>query len=153
LRVAEGIEEADGRAWALKEIAEGMARVGKVEQAMEVFNQALRVAEGIEEANRRARALGEIVEEMVWAGEVEGAVGIIEREMVVRTKMLPSVLSALVERARKGDEKSKGGFLRLLPWCGWSLELSYQACGLLAWLYPEHGVRIAEKIIGENLSG
>jgi hypothetical protein len=50
LKVAEGIEEADGRAWALRVIAEGMARVGKVEQAMEVFNQALRVAEGIEEA-------------------------------------------------------------------------------------------------------
>jgi hypothetical protein len=52
----------------------------------------------------------------------------------------------------EGDGRSKGGFLRLLPLCGWSLELAYKACGLLAWLYPEHGVRIAEKIIGENLS-
>jgi hypothetical protein len=97
--------------------------------------------------------LGEIAEEMARAGEVEGAVGIIEREMVVRTKMLPSVLSALVERARKGDEKSKGGFLRLLPWCGWSLELAYKACGWLAWLYPEKVLKIAEKIIGGNLAG
>jgi hypothetical protein len=30
------------------DIVEGMASVGKVEQAMEVFNQALRVVEGIE---------------------------------------------------------------------------------------------------------
>jgi F0F1-type ATP synthase delta subunit len=58
LRVAEGIEEADGRAWALREIAEGMASVGKVEQAMEVFNQALRVAEGIEGRSGAGRALG-----------------------------------------------------------------------------------------------
>jgi hypothetical protein len=75
--------------------------------------------------------------EMARAGEVEGAVSIIEREMAVRTEGLPSVLKALAERARKGDEKSKGGFLRLLPLCGWSLELAYKACGWLAWLYPE----------------
>jgi hypothetical protein len=56
-RIAEVIEWELGRARALKEIAEGMARVGMVEQAMEVFNQALRVAEGIEEADGRARAL------------------------------------------------------------------------------------------------
>jgi hypothetical protein len=90
---------------------------------------------------------------MIRLGELEGAVGIVERETGMRTEMLPSVLSALVERAMGGDEKSKGGFLRLLPWCGWSLELAYKACGWLAWLYPEHGVRIAEKLIGKNLSG
>jgi hypothetical protein len=91
--------------------------------------------------------------EMIRLGELEGAVGIVERETGMRAEMLPSVLEALVERAMGGDEKSKGGFLRLLPWCGWSLELAYKACGWLAWLYPEHGVRIAEKLIGKNLSG
>jgi tetratricopeptide (TPR) repeat protein len=137
LKVAEGIEKAGWRAWALREIAEGMAEAG-------MFDQALKVAEGIEEAEKRAWALREIAEGMARAGEVEGAVSIVEREMAVRTKGLPSVLQALAERAKQGDEKSKKeGFLRLLPWCGWSLEFAYKACGLLAWLYPEKGAEIA----------
>jgi tetratricopeptide (TPR) repeat protein len=178
LRVAEGIEEEWKRAEALREIAEEIARVRMYDQALRVaelikdarewtkalkeiaeemakagvFDQALKVAGEIEETDYRAEALGEIVEEMARAGEVEGVVSIIEREMAVRTEMLPSVLSALVERARKGDEKSKGGFLRLLPWCGWSLELAYEACGWLVWLYPEQVVRIAEEIMERNLS-
>jgi hypothetical protein len=89
---------------------------------------------------------------MIRLGELEGAVGIVERETGMRTEMLPSVLSALVERAMGGDEKSKGGFLRLLPLCGWSLELAYEACGWLVWLYPEQVVRIAEEIMERNLS-
>jgi tetratricopeptide (TPR) repeat protein len=136
LKVAEGIEEAWERARALREIAEEMAKEG-------MFDQALKVAEGIEEARWRARALREIAGEMAKAGEVEGAVGIVEREMAVRTEGLPSVLSALAERARKGDGRSKEGFLKLLPLCGWSLEFAYKACGLLAWLYPERGEEIA----------
>ena len=67
----------------------------------------------------------------------------------MQTKMLPSVLEALVERAKQGDGKSKGGFLKLLPWCGWSLELAYEACGWLAWLYPEQGEAIAKAVRGE----
>jgi hypothetical protein len=153
LRVAEGIEEADERAEALREIAEGMAKAGITDWAKEVFDRALKVAEGIEDAWEQAEALREIAVEMARAGEVEGAVGIIEREMAMRTEGLPSILSALAERASEGDGKSKEGFLRLLPWCGWSLELAYKACGWLAWLYPEQGVRIAEEIIGKNLSG
>jgi hypothetical protein len=68
---------------------------------------------------------------MIRLGELEDAVGIVEREMAVRTEGLPSVLKALAERAREEDGKSKGGFLRLLPLCGWSLELAYKACGWL----------------------
>jgi hypothetical protein len=121
----------------LREIAGEMAKAG-------MFDQALKVAEGIEDADERARALREIAGEMAKEGEVEGAVGIVEREMAVRTKGLPSVLKALAERAKQGDEKSKKeGFLRLLPLCGWSLEFAYKACGLLAWLYPERGEEIA----------
>jgi tetratricopeptide (TPR) repeat protein len=146
LKIAEGIEEEWERAEALREIAEEMAKAG-------MFDQALKVAGEIEETDERAKALGTIAEAMAKAGEVEGAVGIVEREMAVRTEMLPSVLSALAERARKGDEKSKGGFLRLLPLCGWSLKLAYKACGLLAWLYPEKVLKIAEEIIGGNLAG
>jgi hypothetical protein len=81
--------------------------------------------------------------EMIRRGEVEGAVSIVEREMAVRTEGLPSVLKALAERAKQGDGRSKEGFLRLLPLCGWSLEFAYKACGLLAWLYPERGEEIA----------
>jgi tetratricopeptide (TPR) repeat protein len=139
LKVAGGIKEAWERARALREIAGGMAKAG-------MFEQALKVAEGIEEAWWRARALREIAGEMAKAGEVEGAVSIVEREMAVRTEGLPSVLSALAERARKGDGKSKEGFLKLLPLCGWSLEFAYKACGLLAWLYPERGEEIARVI-------
>ena len=80
---------------------------------------------------------------MIRRGEVEGAVGIVEREMAVRTEGLPSVLSALALRARKGDGRSKEGFLKLLPLCGWSLKFAYQACGLLHQLYPERGAEIA----------
>jgi hypothetical protein len=137
LKVAEGIKVAGWRARALAAIAGGMAKAGR-------FDQALKVAKGIEKADERARALIEIAGEMAKAGEVEGAVGIVEREMAVRTEGLPSVLQALAERAKQGDEKSKkDGFLKLLPWCGWSLEFAHQACGLLAWLYPERGGEIA----------
>jgi hypothetical protein len=177
LKVAEGIEEADERARALREIAGEMAKAGMEDWAKEVFDQALKVAGGIENAWERAEALRdiagemakagmfeqalkvaggienawqrawalrEIAREMARAGEVERAVGIVEREMAVRTEGLPFILSALAERAKQGDEKSKkDGFLKLLPWCGWSLEFAYKACGLLAWLYPERGEEIA----------
>jgi tetratricopeptide (TPR) repeat protein len=136
LKVAEGIEDADERAGALREIAEEMAKAG-------MFEQALKVAEGIEDADERAGALREIAEEMAKAGEVEGVVSIVEREMAVRTEGLPSVLEVLAGQASEGDGKSKEGFLKLLPWCGWSLEFAYKACGLLAWLYPERGEEIA----------
>jgi lipopolysaccharide biosynthesis regulator YciM len=140
LKVAEGIEDAEKRARALRAIAEEMAKAG-------MFDQALKVAEGIEEARERAWALREIAGKMAKAGEVEGAVGIVEREMAVRTEELPFILSALAERAKQGDEKSKkDGFLKLLPWCGWSLEFAYKACRLLAWLYPERGEEIARVI-------
>jgi hypothetical protein len=147
--VAEGIEEADVRAGALREIAGEMAKAGMEDWAKEVFEQALKVAEGIEEANERAGALREIAEGMAKAGEVEGAVSIVEREMAVRTEGLPSVLKALAERAKQGDGRSKEGFLKLLPWCGWSLEFAYEACGLLAWLYPERGEEIAGVVSSE----
>jgi hypothetical protein len=142
LKVAEGIEEAWERARALREIAEGMWKAG-------MFDQALKVAEGIEDADERAGALRAIVREMAKAGEVEGAVGIVEREMAVRTEGLPSVLEVLAGRASEGDGRSKEGFLKLLPWCGWSLEFAYKACGLLAWLYPERGGEIARVVSGE----
>ena len=142
LKVAKGIEDAWERARALREIAGGMAKAG-------VFDQALKVAEGIEDAWWRAKALREIAEEMAKAGEVEGAVSIVEREMAVRTERLPFILSALAERAREGDGRSKEGFLRLLPLCGWSLGLAYEACGWLALLYPERGEEIAKVVSGE----
>jgi tetratricopeptide (TPR) repeat protein len=143
LKVAEGIEEADERARALIAIAGEMAKAGMIDWAKEVFDQALKVAEGIEKARERAWALIAIAGGMAKAGEVEGAVSIVEREMAVRTEGLPSILRALAERASEGDGRSKEGFLKLLPLCGWSLEFAYQACGLLAWLYPERGEEIA----------
>jgi tetratricopeptide (TPR) repeat protein len=143
LKVAEGIKDARWRAEALAAIAVEMEKAGMMERAKEVFDQALKVAEGIEEAWEQPKALRAIAEGMAKAGEVEGAVSIVEREMAVRTKGLPSVLKALVWRAKQGDGRSKGGFLRLLPLCGWSLKFAYQACGLLAWLYPERGGEIA----------
>jgi tetratricopeptide (TPR) repeat protein len=145
LKVAEGIWWAWWRAKALGAIAEGMAKAGMVDQA-------LKVAEGIEEEWDWERVLGEMARDaresakaakMVKAGEVERVVGIVEREMAVRTEGLPSVLSALAERASGRDGRSKEGFLKLLPLCGWSLEFAYKACGLLAWLYPERGEEIA----------
>jgi lipopolysaccharide biosynthesis regulator YciM len=142
LKVAEGIEKADERARALREIAGEMAKAG-------MFDRALKVAEGIEEAEKRAWALREIAREMAKAGEVEGAVGIVEREMAVRTEGLPSILRALAERAKQGDGRSKEGFLKLLPWCGWSLEFACYACGLLHQLYPERGEEIAGVVSSE----
>jgi tetratricopeptide (TPR) repeat protein len=146
LKVVEGIQDTWDRTGALEQIAMKMAKAW-------MFDKAMKIAKEIEEADYRMEVIEEIAVEMARAGEVEGVVSIIEREMAVRTEMLPSVLEALVERAKQGDGRSKEGFLRLLPWCGWSLELAYKACGWLAWLYPEHGLRIAEEIIGENLSG
>jgi hypothetical protein len=147
LQVAEGIGEARERARTLRAIAEGMGKAGVQDEAL--WRKALQVAEGIEDAWRRAEALRAIAGEMAKAGEVEGAVSIVERETGMRTEMLPSVLEALAERAREGDGRSKEGFLRLLPWCGWSLELAYKACGWLALLYPERGEEIAKVVSGE----
>jgi hypothetical protein len=136
LKVTEGIKQVEERARSLAEIAGEMAKAG-------MFEQALKVAEGIEKADERAWALREIAREMARAGEVERAVGIVEREMAVRTEGLPSVLEMLAGQASEGDGRSKEGFLKLLPLCGWSLEFAYKACGLLAWLYPERGEEIA----------
>jgi tetratricopeptide (TPR) repeat protein len=147
LKVVEGIEDAWKRVEALREIAREIAKARVQDEAL--WRDALKVAEGIEWAEERARALSAIAEEMAKAGEVEGAVGIVEREMAARTEGLPSVLWALAERAKQGDGRSKEGFLKLLPLCGWSLEFAYKACGLLAWLYPERGEEIARVVNGE----
>jgi hypothetical protein len=122
---------------------ESKRKLTKIWASKRLFDQALKVAEGIEEALWRAVALIAIAREMARAGEVEGAVGIVEREMAVRTRELPSVLRALAEPASEGDGRSKEGFLKLIPLCSWSLEFAYKACGLLAWLYPERGGEIA----------
>jgi hypothetical protein len=148
LQMAEWIH-AWNRAGALREIAEGMAKAGMTDWAKEVFDQALKVAEGIEGAWERAETLKAIAEGMAKAGEVEGAVGIVEREMAVRTEGLPFILSALAERAKQGDGRSKEGFLRLFPLCGWSLEFAYKACRLLHQLYPERGEEIAGVVSGD----
>jgi hypothetical protein len=148
LQVAEGIGKAWRRAEALGAIAKGMGEAGVQDEAL--WRDALQVAEGIGKAWERAEALRAIAEGMARAGEVEGAISIVEREMAVRTEGLPSILSALAERAKQGDEKSKKeGFLRLLPWCGWSLEFAYKACGLLALLYPERREEIVRVVSSE----
>jgi hypothetical protein len=148
LKVAEGIEWAEDRACALSAIAEEMAKARVQDEAL--WRDALKVAEGIKWAEERARALSAIAREMAKAGEVEGAVSIVEREMAVRTEGLPLILEVLAERAKQGDEKSKKeGFLKLLPWCGWSLELVYKACELLHQLYPERKEEIARVVSGE----
>jgi lipopolysaccharide biosynthesis regulator YciM len=173
LKVAERIGDARWRAEALGEIAEGMAKAGMKDWVKEVFGEyawerarvlitiagemakagmfdrALKVAERIGDARWRAEALIAIAGEMAKAGEVERAVGIVEREIAVRTEGLPFILSALAERAKQGDGRSKEGFLKLLPLCGWSLELACYACRLLAWLYPERGEEIAGVVSGE----
>jgi tetratricopeptide (TPR) repeat protein len=142
LEAVREIEDVFLQAWLLKEIAKEIVKAG-------MFDQALKVAEGIEKAWWRAGALAAIAGEMAKAGEVEGAVSIVEREMAVRTEGLPSVLSALAVRAKQGDGKSKEGFLKLLSFCGWSLELAHQACRWLIWLYPERGEEIAGVVSGE----
>ena len=147
LQMAERNRWAEERSLALKEIAKEMADAGVQEKTL--WQQTLKVAEGIEEAWWRAEALRAIAEAMVKVGEVKGAVGIVKRAIGLRTKMLPSVLLALAWQAMKGDVKSKEGFLRLLPLCGWSLDLAYRACGLLAWLYPEQVEEIAKIVSGE----
>jgi len=146
LQMAERSIWAEERASALETIVKEMAKVGMFEKAM--FEKALKLAEGIEEAWWRAEALKAIAEAMVGMGEIEEAIGIVEREPGMRAEMLLSVLLMLAGQAGKGDERNKEGFLRLLPLCGWSLELAYQACGLLAWLYPERVEEIAKVVSG-----
>jgi hypothetical protein len=149
LQVVRKIKMASERVEALGTIGEEMAKVGITGRAEEVFKQALKVAEEIEDAEEHAEALRAIVEKMARVGKTEDAIGIVEQETGMRTEMLSSILPVLAERVSEGDRKSKKGFLRLLPLCGWSLELAYQACGLLAWLYPERGEEIARVVRGE----
>ena len=125
-----------------RELARSLASKG-------LFEQALKLAEGIEDARLRVWVLRDIAEEMARAGEVEGAVGIVERETGMRTGILSSVLRVLAKRTSEGDRKGKEGFLKLLPLCGWSLELAYQACRLLASLYPEQVEGIARVVSSE----
>jgi hypothetical protein len=111
----------------------------------------LKVAEGIEDAWERAEALRAIAErdgerQGKWKGQSASWSG---RWGANGRACRPSFLEVLAERASEGDRKSKEGFLKLLPLCGWSLELAYQACGLLAWLYPERGEEIARVVRGE----
>jgi tetratricopeptide (TPR) repeat protein len=77
----------------LREIAEEMARVGMVEQAMEVFNQALRVAEGIERVFERAWALRVIAKEMARAGKVEQAMEVFNQALKVAEGIEEACLS------------------------------------------------------------
>jgi tetratricopeptide (TPR) repeat protein len=135
------IERVEERAWALREIVEGLAMIGG-------FEQALKIAKEIEKQEEQTRTL-KVIEEMMMARKVERAVSIWEQETEIRTGILPPILWALAERASEGDEKSKEGFLRLLPLCRWSPELAYYACVLLFWLYPERGEEIAKVISGE----
>jgi hypothetical protein len=134
-------------AWALEEITKEMADAKVQERAL--WQQALEVSEGIKETWWRAEALKAIAEAMVRVEEVEEAVSIIEQATGMRAKILPSILQALAGQASEGDRKSKEGFLKLLPLCGWSLEFAYKACGLLAWLYPERGEEIVRVVSGE----
>ena len=149
LKLAEGIKWAWKRAWILGAVAEGMARAGGKERAREVFNQALEAAKEIGGTLERELRLWEIAKAMAQVREIEGVVSIVKREAWMRTKLLSSVLPILANQASEGDEESKEGFLRLLPLCGWSLKFAYQACGLLAWLYPERGEEIAGVVRGE----
>ncbi|WP_448590879.1 hypothetical protein [Thermoflexus hugenholtzii] len=142
LKAAEGINKAWSRAEALRAIAVAMAKAGELEQA-------LKAAEGIDVAWGRAEALRAIAAEMAKAGEVEGAAGIVEQATGLRAELLTSVLSALAEWAGKGDGRSKEFFLKLLPLRGWSLELAYRACALLARWYPEQGEAIAGAVSGK----
>jgi tetratricopeptide (TPR) repeat protein len=130
------------QSWLLKEIAKEIVKSG-------MFDQALKVAKGIKDAMCRLETLMAIAREMAKAGEVDGVIGIVKRETGSQMKMLSSVLEPLAERARKGDEKSKEGFLELLPLCGWSLELAYKACELLHQLYPERKEEISRVVSGE----
>jgi tetratricopeptide (TPR) repeat protein len=136
------IEDIFLQSWLLKEIAKGIVKSG-------MFEQALKVAKEIKDAMWRSETLMAIAKEMAKAGEVDGVIGIVKRETGLQMKMLSSVLEPLAERARKGDEKSKEGFLELLPLCGWSLELAYKACELLHQLYPERKEEIARVVSGE----
>jgi tetratricopeptide (TPR) repeat protein len=151
LQFAKGIEETEVRAESLGEIAESMLKAGMVEQAKGVFDEALKVAGEIKERYLRGYALEKIMKEMAGGlaivGEVEAAIDLVKQAVGFRAHILPSVLSTLAERATEGDEKSKRGFLRLLPLCGWSLKLAYQACGLLAGLYPEQAEGIARVVM------
>jgi tetratricopeptide (TPR) repeat protein len=137
LQVAEEIEDKREQGWTLRAIAKTMAKVGMTEQAKEIFERALQMEE---EIGWRYLSVDELFGESMEAKSEKTAV---EQMMAVRTEGLPSVLEVLAGRASEGDGKSKEGFLRLLPLCGWSLEFAYKACGLMAWLYPERGEEIA----------
>jgi tetratricopeptide (TPR) repeat protein len=142
LEAVREIEDVFLQSWLLKEIAKEIVKSG-------MFDQALKVAKGIKDAMCRLETLMAIAREMAKAGEVDGVIGIVKRETGSQMKMLLSVLEPLAERARKGDEKSKEGFLELLPLCGWSLELAYKACELLHQLYPERKEEISRVVSGE----
>jgi hypothetical protein len=76
LKVAERIEEAWERAWALRGIAVEMTKAGMVDQA-------LKVAEGIEGARGGQRALKGIAEEMAKAGMEDWAKEVFDQALKV----------------------------------------------------------------------
>jgi tetratricopeptide (TPR) repeat protein len=103
MKVAEGIEDAEERSEALREIAKAMAEAGMVEEAVKVFEETVKVAEATGNAWARPRELGEIAKAMAKAGMVEKAV-----EMAVRIQNAGIRSEALREIA---EAMAKAGML------------------------------------------
>jgi tetratricopeptide (TPR) repeat protein len=143
LQMAESIQEARLSAEALSSIIKAMAGSELTKGA--IWKQALQTLERIGEEKW---ILMQTAEAVARAGEVERSISIVEQAIGLRGNILPSVLQALTERAQAGDERSRRGFLRLLPLCGWSSRLAYSACTLLARLYPEQMEGIALAVSG-----
>ena len=73
LQIAQKIEDASYRSWALRGIAEAMAEAGQTEQANKTFQLALQTAQKIEDARSRSFALSDIAEAMAKVGQTEQA--------------------------------------------------------------------------------
>ncbi len=139
-QVAGEISDVRERAMALRETALMLAKATKSEEAKEVFDQALKVADGIKDGDERAWALRAIAEALAKAGQGERAVEVAERIQIERNKHLPAIAAALVEA---GDKEN---FKRLLLPCAYHLDAAYEMCRLLARVYPQQAMAIAEVV-------
>jgi len=79
LKVAQEIENALGRSWALREIAVALAEAGQTEQANQTFHLAIQIAQKIEDVSERSEALKDITIALVEVGQFDRALQIAQK--------------------------------------------------------------------------
>ncbi len=136
LETAQRIDDEWIRAKALEAIAKTQAQAGKTEAAQVTWAAVVEAIQGIGDMRRRVGALLGVIskKQTMW----------IEQILEDRDECLPEIAKALAEM------ESKEYFKQLLTSCAYYLDTAHFMCSLLAWLYPEQVVAIADVLLQQE---